>query len=162
MTLRSRPRPGFTLVEMLIVMGIILILATLAFLFIPNLDRNKGVPNGTMQVQGWINLMKQQALRDQKPKGIRLIHDGSGRCTQLQYIEQPDPVARAGRGSRSRSRLEPVFDPLLFPTPPNVGLLTVVTLFQDPGNTISPGCMPPPNMWKTWEGVDAGRLLGAG
>src|SRR5262245_16474054 len=160
MTTRPHLRSGFTLIEMLVVMGIIILIAALGFLFLPNLDRNKGVPNGTTQVQAWINLMKQQALRDQKPKGIRLIHDGTGKCVQLQYIEQPDPVAPRGPGIKIAIETRPLFDPTLFPTMPgNVGPVSVVTLFQDPGNTVPPTQSPLPNMWKTWEGVDVGDYL---
>src|SRR5262245_15189806 len=98
MTARTRRRPGFTLIELLIVIGIIILLAALGFLLVPNLDRNKGVPNGATQLQGRINLSKQQALRDKSPRGIRLIHDGNGRCRSLQYIEQPEPIAPRAPG----------------------------------------------------------------
>jgi prepilin-type N-terminal cleavage/methylation domain-containing protein len=99
MRLRSHsPRRGFTLIELLLVLGIILILATLAVLFLPNLDRHKGVPNAATQLEGWIRLSKNQALRDGAPRGIRLIQDPNNpnNCVQLQYIEQPDPLAPHG------------------------------------------------------------------
>jgi prepilin-type N-terminal cleavage/methylation domain-containing protein len=91
-------RRGFTLIEMLLVIGILIILITLAALFLPNLDRNKGVPNAVTQVEGWIRLSKNQALRDGAPRGIRLIPDPNNlsQCRQLQYIEQPDPLAPKG------------------------------------------------------------------
>ena len=98
-----RPRPtcrrrGFTLIEMLLVIGILIVLITLAALFLPNLDRNRGVPNAVTQVEGWIRLSKNQALRDGAPRGIRLIPDPNNpsQCRQLQYIEQPDPLAPKG------------------------------------------------------------------
>ena len=47
-------RRGFTLIEMLLVIGILIILITLAALFLPNLDRHKGVPNA----RGGINTVK--------------------------------------------------------------------------------------------------------
>ena len=75
MTKRNPRRTGFTLIELLIVIGIIVIIATLGFLFMPNLNKNRGVPNATTQVEGWFNLSKQQALRDKKPHGIRLLAD---------------------------------------------------------------------------------------
>jgi len=160
MTLRPRHRAGFTLVELLIVMGIIVLVASLAVLFLPNLDRNKGVPNAVTQVQGWFNLSRQSALRDHNPRGIRLIHDGTGKCTQLVYIEQPEPVAPRGPGIKVdiRTIQNGVYDPVLFPTPPNLGSLTVVTLFQDPANQVPPGQYPDPTAypgvtWLNWDGV---------
>ena len=95
MTIR-RPRPAFTLIELLVVMGIMVVIATLGFLFLPNLNRNKGVPNATTQLEGWIRLSRSQALRNGAPRGIRLIDDGGGHVTSLQYIEQPEPVAPRG------------------------------------------------------------------
>src|SRR5580765_6177849 len=94
----AKPRRGFTLLELLVVMGIIIVVASLAILFLPNLDRHKGVPNATTQLHGWVNLSKQHALRDHAPRGIRLIYDPSNptRCTSLQYIEQPEPLAPGG------------------------------------------------------------------
>src|SRR4051794_17666286 len=97
-TQKARPRAGFTLLELIVVMGIIILVASLAILFLPNLDRHKGVPNATTQLHGWINLSKQHALKDKAPRGIRLIYDSSNptRCTSLQYVEQPEPYAPGG------------------------------------------------------------------
>ncbi len=108
MTIR-RPRPAFTLIELIIVMTLMVIIASLGFLFLPNLNKNKGVPNATTQLEGWIRLSKGQALRDGAPRGVRLIladandarYDPNSpftRVTALQYIEQPEPVAPRGAG----------------------------------------------------------------
>jgi prepilin-type N-terminal cleavage/methylation domain-containing protein len=91
-----RPRSAFTLIELLIVMGIMVIIAALGYMLIPNLNKNKGVPNATTQLEGWIRVTKNQALRDGAPRGIRLIDDGGGHVTSLQYIEQPEPIAPRG------------------------------------------------------------------
>ena len=163
MTLRQvNRRPAFTLIELMVVIGIIIILATLAVLFLPNLDRNKGVPNGVTQLHGWINLAKMQAIRDGAARGVRLIPDPNNpsRVTALEYIEQPAPLAPIGPGMKVHFRTWfPVYDPVLFPgAPPNAGQLTVATLYHDPANQYqpAPNTTPPEIMWRNWEGVEIG------
>src|SRR3954471_11591935 len=94
----TQMRHAFTLIELLIVIGIIVVLATLGAMFLPNLDRNKGVPNAATQIEGYIRLAKNQALRDGAPRGVRLISDPNDvtRVTAIQYIEQPEPLAPRG------------------------------------------------------------------
>src|SRR5262249_52691185 len=96
--LMVRPRRAFTLVELLIVIGIIVLLLTLGAMFLPSLDRNKGVPNATTQIEGYVRLARNQALRDGAPRGVRLIQDPNNplHVTALQYIEQPEPIAPRG------------------------------------------------------------------
>jgi prepilin-type N-terminal cleavage/methylation domain-containing protein len=157
-------RRAFTLLELMVVISIMVVLATLAVLFLPNLDRNKGVPNAVTQIHGWFNISKQTAIRDGSARGIRLIEDspGSGRVVEMQYIEQPEPVAPRGPGIKIYVRTEQCYDPLIFPNtttnPGNIGFLTVVTLFQDPNNTYTPSYLvpPPQNLWINWDGVEPG------
>src|SRR5262245_35315516 len=135
----AKPRRGFTLLELLVVMGIIIVIASLVIMFLPNLDRHKGVPNATTQLHGWVNLSKQHALRDHAPRGIRLlIEDPTSpnlHCTSLQYIEQPEPFAPRGNG------VNVVYTPITFVT---TGLTyTTVTL-------VSTLTVPPTPL--TWEG----------
>jgi Tfp pilus assembly major pilin PilA len=154
-------RRAFTLLELLVVIGIMIALATLAVLFLPNLDRHKGTPNAVTQIHGYFNLAKQSAIRDGSARGIRLIEDspGSGRVVELQYIEQPEPVAPRGPGIKIYVRTEQCYDPLIFAgAPGNLGFLTVVTLYQDPNNTYIPTYLlpPPQNLWINWDGVEPG------
>jgi prepilin-type N-terminal cleavage/methylation domain-containing protein len=174
---RRPARRGFTLIELLVAMGIMLVLATLAVLFLPHLNRNKGVPNAATQVQGWINLAKQQALRDGAPRGIRISQDPNSadpyRGVLIQYIEQPEPIAPRGPGLKIIVHSEIFNDPILFPQtnatvdpntgeaiPPQCGRLSVVTLIQD--NPTAP-VVPPAGgpygpqfapSWKPWDGVE--------
>src|SRR5262245_31794792 len=139
-----RSHAGFTLIELLLVMAIIVVLATLAVMVLPTLDRNKGVPNGVTQVQGWVNLSKQQALRDGVPRGIRLIHDGNGRVTTMQYIEQPDPVAPRGQGIYLVVTTPPA------PTPQNPNQMPEASLANFNSNPPTP---------VNWDGVLPGDFL---
>src|SRR5579885_233656 len=90
----TRPRPAFTLVELIVAVAIIAVLAALAVLIIPQLQDNQRGASGADQVQGALFLAKQWAMRDQVPRGIRLVPtldpDGKTRVHSLQLIEQPD------------------------------------------------------------------------
>jgi prepilin-type N-terminal cleavage/methylation domain-containing protein len=159
MAMRPARRSAFTLIELIVVIGIVVVLATLAVTFLPNLDSHKGVPNGISQLHGWVHLSRMQAMRDGTARGVRLIDDGGGRVTSMQYIEQPEPVAPRGPGIRIYIRTEPCYDPLLFPNNPGqIGMLSVVTLFQDTAgvsNQLSYKNPPPdqnPTPWIDWGG----------
>ena len=139
-------RSGFTLIEIMIVIVIMTVIAALAVKFLPNLNKNKGVPNAVGQLEGWIRVTKSQALRDGAPRGVRLIVDADGNVRSLQYIEQPEPLVFNGNGIRAR--FETPFPPVPAISPDGQ-LLTVVTI----GN-ILPGPIPP-----TWDNVRGGDYL---
>jgi prepilin-type N-terminal cleavage/methylation domain-containing protein len=89
-------RPGFTLVEMIVVISIILVLATLvaAVVSTPILVGDKARRGGD-QVQLWLRVAKTRAMADGAPRGVRLISDPNSPdptkpwIRELQYIEQP-------------------------------------------------------------------------
>lgn len=86
----SRRRPGFTLIEILMVVSIVLLLTTIAVAFLPKIQEKQRATQGAVQLQSWLRTAKQWALRDGAPRGIRLGTAGTNLVTQLQYIEQPD------------------------------------------------------------------------
>ncbi|HEV3256418.1 MAG TPA: type II secretion system protein [Gemmataceae bacterium] len=92
MTDVRKRRPGFTLIEMLVVITIIILLASLTVAFLPSINDHKKASDGASIVQNTLLLAKQRALRDQAPRGVRLIPDPSNKnyASSLQYIEQPD------------------------------------------------------------------------
>ena len=94
MSHRNNPvfrRSGFTLVEMLVAIGILTVIATLSVAVIPKIQERAKASRGGDQLQGWLLEAKQMALRDRAPRGIRLFVDLSTKMVlTAQYIQQPD------------------------------------------------------------------------
>ena len=89
---RRRVRAGFTLVELLVVIAIIAFLAALLIMFFPSLSTQTSEANGAVNFQGWLNIARQKAIRNNMPYGLRLwIKDPTTMyVTGCSYIEQPD------------------------------------------------------------------------
>jgi prepilin-type N-terminal cleavage/methylation domain-containing protein len=89
---RCLPRPGFTLIELIVVISIIAFMAGLGVLLIPNLNEQQRAPRGAFMLQQTLMGARNRALRDGAPRGVRLLIDSSnpGFVKQVQYIEQPD------------------------------------------------------------------------
>jgi prepilin-type N-terminal cleavage/methylation domain-containing protein len=95
---QQRPRnAGFTLVEMLVVITLMLILSAMAIAFLPGAIEKQKSARAADQLQGWLLIAKQWAKRDGVPTGIRLhppLNPSNPAAqlwvTDLQYIQQPD------------------------------------------------------------------------
>lgn len=81
-------RRGMTLVELLVVMVIILILATIVVAFAPGFQDAQKVSRGADQLQGWLLMARQWAKKDRVPTGLRLFVTNN-QVTDLQYVQQP-------------------------------------------------------------------------
>jgi type II secretory pathway pseudopilin PulG len=93
MRVRFGVRGAFTLIELLVVVGIILFLTTITVYFMPNFWTANKVSSAASQLQSWLLAAKSRALRDQFPRGIRVLPSGPPGnlvCKTLQFIEQPD------------------------------------------------------------------------
>lgn len=98
MTRFHRVRRGFTLVELLVAMGVILVLTGLALVVVPGIldqDRTTDAAGLTRQ---WLMISKNRAGRDGLPRGVRLIVAADPNnpnksspyfVTELQYTEMP-------------------------------------------------------------------------
>jgi prepilin-type N-terminal cleavage/methylation domain-containing protein len=93
--MRPHHRRGVTLIELLVVMAIITVLATLIVAVAPRFGERQRASRGAGQLQSWLNLAKQRAMRDQRPVGIRLPHQDLNSTPtpnyirELQYVELP-------------------------------------------------------------------------
>jgi prepilin-type N-terminal cleavage/methylation domain-containing protein len=85
-------RRAFTLVELLVVIGIIAALAILVLVFYPSRS-NRSTTDGASQLQTYIASAKSRAMRDRSPRGIRLLDDGNGNFREFQFVEVPEPYA---------------------------------------------------------------------
>jgi type II secretory pathway pseudopilin PulG len=104
-------RGGWTLIEIVVVMALLIVLATLALAISPRLLEQAKAARGAGQLQGWLLVARQLALRDRTPTGLRMQVDADGYVRQLAYIQQPDDFSGGGpcRGSSGQNPL--LFDP---------------------------------------------------
>src|SRR4051794_15234051 len=85
----TRRRPGFTLVELLVAMGIMVLLATLIVALAPSFKDRQKTQKGADQLQQWLLSSKRMAARAQSPRGLRIMpvdikFQSTGTVTQAQ------------------------------------------------------------------------------
>lgn len=108
----STPRAGFTLIELMVVIAIIIALASIALLFNPRREARLAF-QAADQLQTYFASARSRALRDQAPRGLRLIPT-NGVYNSLQLIETPEPLS-LGVFMRVEKR-----DPVGSPTDPDL------------------------------------------
>jgi len=115
---RTYRRAGMTLVELVVVIAIIGVLATLTALYFPRFQEGENVNRGADLLQGWLLIAKQQARRDGRPTGIRFLFDPSAHVTtgaseplptgtnivsEIAYIQQPPDFSQGWYTGRNSS-----------------------------------------------------------
>lgn len=84
-----RHRRGVTLIELLIVIAIMTVIATMIIAVAPRFGERQRATRGAGMLQSWLNLAKQRAVRDQRPVGIRIPSIAGSYVTELMYVELP-------------------------------------------------------------------------
>jgi len=74
--LKRNVNNGFTLVEMLVALSIVLFLGVITFAFLPTIQDKQRVSRGASLLQGWLATAKNLALRDGLPRGVRVARGG--------------------------------------------------------------------------------------
>lgn len=115
-TITIRPiRKAFTLMEMLVVMTIIVLLATMTYLFLPSMGQ-RNMATAADRISAWLLIAKQQAKRDGRPTGVRFYADPTNpppalppsapgnyqNCLnfiQMIYVQQPDDITIMDTGA---------------------------------------------------------------
>lgn len=94
-TAADRRREAYTLVELLVVLGIIAFLTGLVVVLWPGFASSTQSTSNADKAQAMLLIAKQKAIRDRVATGVRLIPDPNDptgmRVKQLIYIQQPEP-----------------------------------------------------------------------
>src|SRR5262245_7466571 len=88
-------RAGFTLLEMVVALTIMLTLTALTVAVIRPWREDRPLTVAASQVRGWLCAARPYALRDRVPPGVRLLPASAGDprlVTMLQFVQQPDSV----------------------------------------------------------------------
>lgn len=88
----NKKTSGFTLVELLVVMTIMVVFASLTAAFYPSLKADNAISRVSTMVQSNFVAARQRAKRDRVPTGIRMQLDADGRCTQLLLVQKPEEL----------------------------------------------------------------------
>jgi prepilin-type N-terminal cleavage/methylation domain-containing protein len=143
-------REAFTLVELLVATMLLVVLASLALLIIPSLNQGQQTPKAATQLQQWIEIAKQRAVKDRAPRGVRLVYTlppgNQMQVTQLEFIELPDPYTLHAKVDPFSRILQPSIASVT--AAGNGGLKDVVTFSPSGTKTLTGGfSVQDSNLW---------------
>lgn len=132
MSRHSTPSRAFTLIELLVAMTVIIVLASIALLVVPDILNRDRTTDGAGLVRQWLMIAKARAMRDGNPNGVRFLtgldpdnplKSSPLWVTECQYVEQPPPYTPK--------------NPLYSQTDINAPQVKFVASFDGMGNVIS-------------------------
>lgn len=152
MVINGFTRRGFTLIELLVVMALMAVMAGFAILFFPNAASSAREARAATNLQGWLNIAKQRAMRDQAPRGLRLWVTSTtvngvtipNVVTDCQYIEQPDDLTGGPllSGNLLSIPLKPWQPTISYPPLSNVSYNGVIYFCRQPSFGQNPSTSP--------------------
>jgi prepilin-type N-terminal cleavage/methylation domain-containing protein len=95
---RKTTRRGFTLIELMVVMGIIILLAVLGYMVLPPLSADNNRVRTLDALSEYLLTAKMRAKRDGLATGIRLL-GAPGTVSTLAYVQQPDLITGTTMGA---------------------------------------------------------------
>ncbi|MBX9622195.1 MAG: hypothetical protein K2X82_00115 [Gemmataceae bacterium] len=155
----TTPRPGFTLVELLVAITVVIALASIALLVVPDVLSQDRTTDAAGTVRQTLMIAKARAQRDNLPRGVRLLTGtdpsnvvklnagtvGQFWVTELQFVEQPTPlVPKPDERVEIEFGLVPPADPNAgsLQTPPNVFYMAMSPEIEEYLNTELGGGRP--------------------
>lgn len=101
---RSARRGGFTLVEMLVTIGILLLLMTITLATVNISMDSDRIASGARSMQSFLEGARNRAIFAGRPRGIRLMTDPNNPTlvTSILYIEEPEPFPAEGGAPEGR------------------------------------------------------------